>query len=59
MPFESKAQMRFMFARHPKIAKRWAKKYGVSKKLPEKKKTYLHGSGVLTGNDVLRKVGAL
>ncbi len=35
MPFKSKAQMRFMFARHPKIAKRWAKKYGVSKKLPQ------------------------
>jgi len=26
-----------MFARHPKIGKRWAKKYGVSKDLPEKK----------------------
>ncbi len=24
-----------MFARHPKIAKRWASKYGVSKNLPE------------------------
>jgi hypothetical protein len=30
MPFKSKAQMRFMFARHPKIAKRWAKKYGTT-----------------------------
>ena len=36
MPFKSKAQQRFMFARHPRIAKRWAKKYGVSKTLPEK-----------------------
>lgn len=36
MPFRSKAQVRFMFARHPKIAKRWAKKYGVSKRLPSK-----------------------
>ena len=25
-----------MFARHPKIAERWAKKYGVPKDLPEK-----------------------
>lgn len=28
MPFRSEKQRRFMFARHPKIAKRWAKKYG-------------------------------
>ena len=38
MPFKSKAQMRYMFARHPKIAKRWKKKYGVPKNLPEKKR---------------------
>lgn len=25
MPFRSKAQARFMFARHPRIAKRWVK----------------------------------
>lgn len=37
MPFESKAQQRFMFKKHPKIAKRWAGKYGVSKDLPERK----------------------
>jgi len=37
MPFKSKAQQRFMFARHPEIAKRWAKKYGVPESLPEKK----------------------
>lgn len=35
-PFKSKAQQRFMFAKEPSIAKRWAKKYGVSKKLPER-----------------------
>jgi len=41
MPFKSKDQMRYMFAKHPKIAKRWAKKYG-TKGLPErKKKSYL------------------
>jgi len=36
-PFKSKAQMRFMYARHPRIARRWAKTYGVPKNLPEKK----------------------
>jgi hypothetical protein len=35
MPFKSKAQQRFMFAKHPKIAKRWAKKTNF-KKLPSK-----------------------
>lgn len=28
MPFKSEKQRRFMFARHPEIAKRWTKKYG-------------------------------
>jgi hypothetical protein len=37
MPFKSKSQQRYMFAKHPTIAKRWAKKYGVSKHLPQKK----------------------
>jgi hypothetical protein len=37
MPFKSKAQQRYMFVHHPKIAKKWAKKYGVAKNLPEKK----------------------
>lgn len=27
-PFRSVKQRKFMFARHPQIAKRWAKKYG-------------------------------
>ena len=36
MPFRSEAQRRFLFLKHPKIAKRWRKKYGVSKNLPEK-----------------------
>lgn len=39
MPFKSKSQQRYMFAKHPQIAKRWAKEYGVSKSLPEKKKS--------------------
>lgn len=37
MPFRSKAQQRFMFARHPAIAKRWASEYGVPKNLPDHK----------------------
>lgn len=28
MPFKSVKQRKFMFAKHPKIAKRWAKTYG-------------------------------
>lgn len=37
MPFESEAQRRFMFARHPKIAKRWADTYGITDDLPKRK----------------------
>lgn len=36
MPFKSKSQMRFMYAKHPDIAKRWEDKYGISKTMPEK-----------------------
>lgn len=36
MPFKSKRQRRYMFAKHPKIARRWAKKYG--SKIRRKKK---------------------
>lgn len=35
MPFESKAQSRYMFSQHPKMAKEWAKKTDYSK-IPEK-----------------------
>jgi len=35
MPFESKAQQRFMFAKHPKMAKEWASKTEDIKHLPE------------------------
>ena len=35
MPFKSKAQQAYLFIHKPKIAKRWAKEYGVSKNLPE------------------------
>jgi len=37
MPFESEAQRRYLWAKEPKIAKRWADKYGTPKNLPEKK----------------------
>ncbi len=37
MPFKSKAQERFMFAKHPKIAKEFAAKTPNIKALPEKK----------------------
>lgn len=35
MPFKSKAQERFMFAKHPEIAKEFAEKTPNMKKLPE------------------------
>lgn len=38
MPFQSKKQQAYMFAKHPKIARKWAKKYGVRKNLPKYKK---------------------
>lgn len=37
MPFSSKSQMRYMHAKHPKVAEKWSKKYGTPKNLPEKK----------------------
>jgi hypothetical protein len=43
MPFQSKAQMRYMYAKHPKIAKKWTKEMDAkadspwTKMLPEKK----------------------
>jgi hypothetical protein len=37
MPFKSARQRRYMYAKHPKIAKRWATKYGTKPR--GKKKT--------------------
>lgn len=34
MPFRSEAQRRLMWAKHPKIARRWADKYGTPEDLP-------------------------
>lgn len=40
MPFASKAQMRWMYANKPEIAKRWEKETPKGKKLPDKKEVY-------------------
>ena len=32
MPFKSYRQQRFMFAKVPEVAEKWAKKYGTKKK---------------------------
>ena len=37
MPYKSKAQARYMHARHPGVAKRWDRKYGGQHDLPERK----------------------
>jgi len=44
MPFKSEAQRRYLFARHPKLAEKWAHKYGTPKNLPKHK-----------SNDYIRK----
>jgi len=38
MPFKSQAQRKFMYSKHPEIAKRWSKKYPTKKNLPKKLK---------------------
>lgn len=38
MPFKSKAQARYLFAREPEVAKRWSKETPSMKSLPEKAK---------------------
>ena len=37
MPFRSEKQRKYLYAKHPKIAKRWTKKHG--SKIVKKKKT--------------------
>lgn len=39
MPFKSEAQQKYMFANHPEIAKKWAKKHGTIKNKKGKKKS--------------------
>lgn len=36
MPFKSKAQQKFMFAQHPRMARRWADETPDIKRLPKK-----------------------
>lgn len=38
MPFKSEKQRRYMYANHPKIAKRWSNKYGSKIKGGRKRK---------------------
>ena len=38
MPFKSKAQQKYMFVKHPEIAKRWANETSNIKLLPSKLK---------------------
>lgn len=38
MPFKSKAQRRFMYAKHPRVAKKWEAHTPKGKNLPERKK---------------------
>jgi len=36
MPFKSQAQRRYLYARHPKVARRWRKEHGPQRNLPER-----------------------
>ena len=38
MPFRSRAQRRYLYAKHPAMAKRWAKHTPSGKRLPERKR---------------------
>lgn len=49
MPFESKSQQRFMFAKHPEMAKEWADKTPNISALPEHVKKMAEG-GTTAGN---------
>lgn len=40
MPFKSQAQRRYMYARHPEIAKRWRNESGPQKGLPERSRRH-------------------
>lgn len=37
MPFKSKKQRSYLYMKHPKLAKKWAKEYGNEVQLEEKK----------------------
>ncbi len=38
MPFRSVKQRRYLFAKHPKIARRWARKYGTEIRRKKKRR---------------------
>lgn len=38
VPFQSEAQRRYLYAKHPDIAKRWQAEHGTPKNLPKHKK---------------------
>jgi hypothetical protein len=50
MPFVSEAQRRYLWMNHPKLAKKWAKKYGTPKNLPKHKRTKATGIGGLVAD---------
>lgn len=60
MPFKSKAQQRFMFARHPRIAKRWAREMKAGhqsiKSLPEKTAETPYPANYWLGKDTVRRL---
>ena len=39
MPFRSQAQRRYLYARHPAIAKRWRRESGPQRGLPQRAKS--------------------
>jgi len=45
MPFQSSAQEKFMFAKHPDIANKWVKEYGQPKDLPKHVSPEKHPKG--------------
>ena len=49
MPFKSKAQARYLFAKHPEIAKKWSAEGYKTKGLPQKAKKKKHGIRNLKG----------
>lgn len=59
MPFRSKRQMRYLFAKHPKIAKKWAKKTPDIGSLPEtapKSESYVSALNSIFDAQIDRKV---
>lgn len=56
MPFKSKAQQRWMYAKHPEMAHRWAEHTPDMSKLPEKKKAEIEKKGY---EDVLKMAGVM